>query len=67
MLSSRLFAETGGFREDMEIAEDYELRLRVTYGYEVGYINEPLVIKRGKREEGRCYQDLAVGYGWEAF
>ncbi len=47
MLSSRLFAETGGFREDMEIAEDYELWLRITNGYEVGYIDEPLVVKRG--------------------
>ena len=47
MLSSRLFTETGGFLEDMEIAEDYELWLRITNGYEVGYINEPLVIKRG--------------------
>jgi hypothetical protein len=47
MLSSRLFRETGGFREDMEIAEDYELWLRITNGYEVGYIDEPLVVKRG--------------------
>ncbi|MQY77204.1 MAG: glycosyltransferase [Spirochaeta sp.] len=47
MLSSRLFNETGGFREDMEIAEDYELWLRLTNSYDVGYIDEPLVIKRG--------------------
>ena len=47
ILSSRLFAETGGFREDMEIAEDYELWLRITNDCEVGYIDEPLVIKRG--------------------
>jgi glycosyltransferase involved in cell wall biosynthesis len=51
MLSSRLFTETGGFREDMEIVEDYELWLRITNDYEVGYIDEPLVIKRGGHED----------------
>ncbi len=51
MLSSRLFRETGGFREDMELAEDYELWLRITNGYEVGYIDEPLVIKRAGHED----------------
>ncbi len=47
MVSRRLFTETGGFREDMQIVEDYELWLRLTNGYEVGYLDEPLVIKRG--------------------
>jgi len=42
-----LFEEFGGFREDLEIAEDYELWLRITAKYPVGYIDEPLVIKRG--------------------
>jgi glycosyltransferase involved in cell wall biosynthesis len=42
-----LFEESGGFREDLEIAEDYELWLRITAKYPVGYIDEPLVIKRG--------------------
>jgi len=51
MLSSRLFAETGGFSEDMEIAEDYELWLRLTNDHEVGYIDEPLVIKRGGHQD----------------
>jgi len=51
MLSSRLFTETGGFSEDMEIAEDYELWLRLTNDYEVGYIDELLVIKRGGHED----------------
>ena len=42
-----LFEELGGFREDLEIAEDYELWLRITARYPAGYIDEPLVIKRG--------------------
>jgi glycosyltransferase involved in cell wall biosynthesis len=47
MMRRELFEEFGGFREDLEIAEDYELWLRVTAEYPVGYIDEPLVIKRG--------------------
>jgi hypothetical protein len=31
----------------VKAAENYELWLRITNGYEVGYIGEPLVIKRG--------------------
>jgi glycosyltransferase involved in cell wall biosynthesis len=47
MMRRELFEEFGGFREHLEIAEDYELWLRVTAKYPVGYIDEPLVIKRG--------------------
>jgi glycosyltransferase involved in cell wall biosynthesis len=47
MMRRELFEEFGGFREDLEIAEDYELWLRITASYLVGYIDEPLVIKRG--------------------
>jgi glycosyltransferase involved in cell wall biosynthesis len=46
MMERSLFEETGGFREDLEIAEDYELWLRITSRVEVGYIDEPLVTKR---------------------
>jgi glycosyltransferase involved in cell wall biosynthesis len=47
MMRRDLFEELGGFREDLEVAEDYELWLRVTAQLSVGYIDEPLVIKRG--------------------
>jgi glycosyltransferase involved in cell wall biosynthesis len=47
MMRRELFEEFGGFREDLEIAEDYELWLRITARFPVGYIDEPLVIKRG--------------------
>ncbi len=47
MMRRELFEEFSGFREDLEIAEDYELWLRITAKYPVGYIDEPLVIKRG--------------------
>jgi hypothetical protein len=47
ILNRRLFEDHGGFDETLPAAEDYELWLRLTWRYEVGLVNEPLVIKRG--------------------
>ncbi len=58
MMQRELFEQLGGFREDLEIAEDYELWLRVTASYPVGYIDEPLVTKRGGRPD-----QLSARYG----
>lgn len=46
ILERRLFEESGGFREDLEIAEDYELWLRITAREQVAYLDEPLTVKR---------------------
>jgi len=46
MLEKDLFIKLGGFRDDLEIAEDYELWLRLTDSNNVGYIDEPLITKR---------------------
>jgi glycosyltransferase involved in cell wall biosynthesis len=46
MLKRSLFEELGGFREDLEIAEDYELWVRLCAREQVGYIDEPLTLKR---------------------
>lgn len=51
VLEKELFLETGGFREDLEIAEDYELWLKVTDRNEAGYIDEPLITKRAGHGE----------------
>ena len=51
MLTRQLFWEHGGFHERLEIAEDYELWIRICDQREVGYINEPLVVKRGGRSD----------------
>lgn len=47
VMSRELFEEVGGFREDLEIAEDYELWVRVTARHPVSYLDEPLTVKRG--------------------
>ena len=46
LLHRAAFTWAGGFREDLEIAEDYELWLRLTARYPVGYLDQELVIKR---------------------
>ena len=46
LLRRAVFEQAGGFREDLEIAEDYELWLRLTAHYPVGYLEQELVIKR---------------------
>ncbi len=46
ILKKSLFLEIGMFNPDLEIAEDYELWLRISAGHSFGYIDEPLVVKR---------------------
>lgn len=45
VIDRSLYESLGGFREDLEIAEDYELWLRVTSREPVGYIEMPLTTK----------------------
>jgi hypothetical protein len=47
ILHRRLIEDHGGFDETLPAAEDYDLWLRLTWRYEVGLVDEPLVIKRG--------------------
>ncbi len=42
-----LFEAVGEFDEDLPLCEDYDLWLRVTARHEVGFLDAPLVIKRG--------------------
>ena len=46
LLESNLYRELRGFRDDLEIAEDYELWLRLADSNSIGYIDEPLITKR---------------------
>ena len=50
--------ESGGFREDLEIAEDYELWLRMTAREPVGYLDRPLTVKRAGN-----WEQLSEKYG----
>jgi glycosyltransferase involved in cell wall biosynthesis len=47
ILHRRLLQDHGGSEATLPAAEDYDLWLRLTWRYEVGLVDEPLVIKRG--------------------
>ena len=59
LMEKSLFYENGGFREDLEICEDYEFWLKITSKNPVAYLDEPLVIKRGGHED-----QLSLKYGF---
>lgn len=46
IIEKKLYEDFGGFRDDLEIAEDYELWLRLCDSNSIGYIDEPLITKR---------------------
>ena len=47
LMKRSLFKELGLFREDFPVCEDYEFWLRVTSRYNIGFLDEPLLIKQG--------------------
>ncbi|MDH4200316.1 MAG: glycosyltransferase family 2 protein [Spirochaetia bacterium] len=46
LFEKNFFAENHGFLNHFKVAEDYELWLRLNLKYPVGFINEPLTVKR---------------------
>ena len=52
MMRRDVYVQLGGFRADMQIAEDYEFWLRVCARHPVAYVDQPLVDKRaGHRDQ----------------
>lgn len=47
LMTKKLFDSIGGFDEDMCAAEDYDLWLRIQVEHEVGFLDQPLVTRRG--------------------
>ena len=47
MMHKSLFAEQGGFNENLPACEDYDLWLKITCSHPVGLIREPFIVKRG--------------------
>jgi len=58
MMDKGLYKAMGGFREDLEIAEDYEFWLRICDSCSIGYIDEPLITKRAGQ-----WEQLSEKYG----
>ncbi len=51
LMERALFEEAGGFREDLQIAEDYEFWVRITSSEPVLYVEEALTVKRGGSQD----------------
>lgn len=47
VIRKTLFEKLGGFDEDLPAAEDYDLWLRICHAHPVGFLEEPLTVKRG--------------------
>ena len=47
LIQRKVFNKIGFFREDFPVCEDYEMWLRITSHWEVGFIEQPLIIKHG--------------------
>ncbi len=62
LMEKSLFNEMGGFREDYEVCEDYDLWLKITQQYELGFIHTPLVTKYGGHEDQLSCKYFAMDY-----
>lgn len=62
LLKRPLLNEVGLFREDFPVCEDYEMWLRVTSRYSVGFVEEALVVKYGGHEDQLSHRYPAMDY-----
>ncbi|MCC6933343.1 MAG: glycosyltransferase [Deltaproteobacteria bacterium] len=60
LMERSLFDEFGGFDEDFVVCEDYELWLRVTAQYELGLLNDVLVVKYGGHSDQLSHSQIAM-------
>jgi len=51
LISRDLFLKLDGFRNDFPVCEDYELWLRITSRFKVGFVEEPVLKKYGGHED----------------
>lgn len=58
IMTRALYDRYGGFDETLEVGEDYHLWLRITANETVGFIPEPLTVKRGGHAD-----QLSAKYG----
>ncbi|MFW6364329.1 MAG: hypothetical protein ACOC0D_10830, partial [Spirochaeta sp.] len=62
LLRRDIYTAAGGFREDLPVAEDYELWLHITARYAAGYIDQPLIEKRAGHGEQLSEKWGAIEY-----
>lgn len=57
-----VFSQVGAFDESFEVCEDYELWLRITSQFEVGFTTENLTVKYGGHEDQLSRKYFAMDY-----
>jgi glycosyltransferase involved in cell wall biosynthesis len=62
MISKRLYTEMNGFDEDYIVCEDYDLWLKITSLYKVGFIKEPIITKYGGHDDQLSAKYFAMDY-----
>lgn len=62
ILRRELLDEMNGFDEQFIVCEDYDLWLKVSCRYEVGYLSEPVLIKYGGHEDQLSSKYFAMDY-----
>lgn len=62
MLKKSLLEQVGGFREDFPVCEDYDLWLKLTSLYPIGFIENPLIKKYGGHADQLSRKYKAMDY-----
>jgi glycosyltransferase involved in cell wall biosynthesis len=62
IMRRELYKEMSGFREDFPVCEDYELWLRITSQYEIGFVDTPVINKYGGHEDQLSHKFKAMDY-----
>lgn len=62
MIEKSLLQEAGSFREDFPVCEDYDLWLKLASLHEVGFVDKPLVVKKGGHEDQLSRRFFAMDY-----
>jgi len=57
LMRKELFEQVGLFDEALPICEDYDLWLRIAARFEVGFIDAPLIVKRGGHADQLSHSD----------
>jgi len=60
LVRRELFEAVGVFDEQLPICEDYDLWLRVAAQFEVGFLAEPLIVKRGGHSNQLSHSEFGI-------
>jgi len=62
LMTRSLYNQMKGFREDFPVCEDYELWLRVTKDFDVGFVSDPVITKYGGHDDQLSQKFKAMDY-----